>query len=1024
MDRGDDESFAIEADPGYSILAVIVDDVSLGPLSEYTFANVTSDHNIHVTFELKKYLITAIPGVGGDISPSGEVIVEYGGEQRFEIDADPGFEILDVEVDDKSQGAISTYTFTNISSDHTISATFDRNLEILEVSIPNESMKIGDVIEASIQVSDDGGAAYTFVSGTVGGYLLERFERISPTSYGASFVIIEGGNSYATADAIPVTNLVISDGEINSPPYDLPIVQDSDPIDAEAPEITQLEVPSLAVGVGGLVKLIISADGNGYSAASGTTINGIAWSSSRLIFTELGLGLYELSFVVESGDADVAPGLLEASIELMDEAGNLSPIYELIEPNSLEIYTALPEATLVGPDQICEGNMIQLSVHLRGRSPWSFDLDDGINVTSFTDITLADYKITVAPVQSTTYLISSVLDVNGVENTDNGNLLLTVDEVTDVEIINLAAGYDVDAEPVKLEANVPGGIFSGPGVISSSGFFYPELADTIFSPHTIHYTYTNSNGCISADSALVYVLGKEGGILIPATAFCMNENPFDVSVYNVPADIGSFRLFDASYEPVTGLIDHGDNTATIDPDSLELGNYTIEYQYLDLIVHTLSRDFSLESVEPPLILNLYDSSYCQNVLPIVLQSNLPNALFEGQGVTGGLDEGFTFTPSDVDPGSIWITCTAESENGCKASTRESIHIKFAPLVMFELSSECMPEGGELVSFHNQTEGLESVESWNWDFGDAGSGANNHSTLVDPTHQYQEPGLKSITLRASSFDGCTDSHTQQALIDSKPVADFDWISDCFTPGSAVKFVNRTSIGSATVETVLWTFKNSDGSVLDEIASSSVTDTVEYVFASPDVFQVELYSRNSGGCFSELSKDLILRPSIQLDSDGYFESFDDSEGQWTVRSDDHVESWVWGQTDFTGYSPVEGDNAWFTQLPAGMGGYTENSWIQSPCFDFRGIKRPLIRLELMRSFFPYLSGAVLQYREAIGEAWSTIGNETPGMDGTIWTISFICLAGVVLAGDLKNLLLIVIGSRPFMTLISLRGRKMWI
>ena len=152
-------------------------------------------------------------------------------------------------------------------------------------------------------------------------------------------------------------------------------------------------------------------------------------------------------------------------------------------------------------------------------------------------------------------------------------------------------------------------------------------------------------------------------------------------------------------------------------------------------------------------------------------------------------------------------------------------------------------------------------------------------------------------------------------------------------------------------------------MDEIGSSSATDTVDYIFASPDNFQVGLYSRNSGGCFSELSREIILRPSVQLDSDGYFESFDDTDGQWTVRSENQLDSWVWGVPDFTGYVPVEGDKAWFTQLPAGVPGYPEHSWIHSPCFDFTGMNRPLIRLDVMRSFFPYLNGAVLQYRESI-------------------------------------------------------------
>ena len=971
------KTFTITPDKGYDILDVLVDGKSVGAVSTYTFYFVTKDHTIHATFKPRIYIIAASAGAGGEINPSGEVLVNRGSNQSFAINANPGFEIQDVMVDQDSKGAISTYTFTNITADHTIHASFERLLEVVGVSIPNVSMKIGDEVRVTIEVTDDGGTPYSFVSGSVGGYPLEDFRRISSTSYLAIFTITQGGNSYMASQSIPVSGLVISDGVMSSPSYDVPIVQNRDPIDAQAPVVIQLEVPSKAVGLGGLVTMTITADGMDYSLTTGTMVNGIPLSSSRLTLTELPDGLYELSFMVVAGDADVAPGLLEANIVMMDAAGNISNSYQIIEPNTLEIYTALPEATLVGPLQICEGDEIELGVHLRGRSPWSFDLNDGTNTTSFTNINTPDYKIAAAPFQSTTYRVSSVKDVNGVENTDNGDLLVTVNEVSDVEIINLATGYDVEAEPVKLEANIPGGIFSGPGVISATGYFYPNLADTVYSPHTILYTYTNANGCISADSALVYVLGNEGGILIPARAFCKGESPFEINVYNVPAATGSFRLLNSDSEPVAGLTDHGDNTATIAPDLLEIGNYTVEYQYLDLILHLLTTDFFIESVEPPQILNLYDTSYCQNVNPFVLQANVPNVIFEGEGVSGSKDVGFTFNPAEADPGNIWITCTAETENGCNASTRESVIIKYAPQVKFTLASECMPEGGEMVSFENQTIEPLSVETWNWNFGDPGSGANNRSSLPDPTHHYQDPGLKNIILKATSFDGCTASYSMEALVDSKPVADFAWISDCFSTGKAVNFINQTTFGSATLDTIIWTIRSGDETVMDEIGSNSVTDTLEYVFDSPDNFLVTLFSRNRGGCYSELTKEIILRPTIQLDSDGYYENFDDTQGQWTVRSEDQLESWAWGVPDFTGY--VQGaDRAWFTQLPPGVPDYNERSWIQSPCFDFRGMRRPLIRMDIMRSFFPYLNGAVLQYREANDKGWLTIGNETPGIN----------------------------------------------
>ncbi|RPI42614.1 MAG: T9SS C-terminal target domain-containing protein, partial [Bacteroidetes bacterium] len=69
---------------------------------------------------------------------------------------------------------------------------------------------------------------------------------------------------------------------------------------------------------------------------------------------------------------------------------------------------------------------------------------------------------------------------------------------------------------------------------------------------------------------------------------------------------------------------------------------------------------------------------------------------------------------------------------------------------------------------------------------------------------------------------------------------------------------------------------------------------------------------------------------------------------------------------------------TDLPFGVAGYTENSWIQSPCFDFSRMKRPLVQLDLMKSFVPNLSGAVLQYQDVIEEGWKTVGLYQGGIE----------------------------------------------
>lgn len=74
----------------------------------------------------RSYIITATAGDGGSISPNGSVSIPEGGNQTFIITADSGYHISDVVVDSRSVGAVSTYTFDNVTANHTISVTFQR----------------------------------------------------------------------------------------------------------------------------------------------------------------------------------------------------------------------------------------------------------------------------------------------------------------------------------------------------------------------------------------------------------------------------------------------------------------------------------------------------------------------------------------------------------------------------------------------------------------------------------------------------------------------------------------------------------------------------------------------------------------------------------------------------------------------------------------------------------------------------------------------------------------------------------
>jgi hypothetical protein len=133
--QGESKTFTITPDKGYKIKDVKVDGKSVGAVSTYTFENVTSDHTIEATFAVNTYTITASAGSGGSISPSGTITVNYGESKTFTITPDKGYKISDVKVDGKSVGAVSTYTFFNITDNHTIEVTFEKNQIVIVLQV-------------------------------------------------------------------------------------------------------------------------------------------------------------------------------------------------------------------------------------------------------------------------------------------------------------------------------------------------------------------------------------------------------------------------------------------------------------------------------------------------------------------------------------------------------------------------------------------------------------------------------------------------------------------------------------------------------------------------------------------------------------------------------------------------------------------------------------------------------------------------------------------------------------------------
>ncbi len=138
---GGSQAFSITPSANYKVADVKVDGSSKGAITGYNFTGVTADHTIAASFAAippATHTITASAGTGGSISPSGAVVVADGGSQAFSITPSANYKVADVKVDGSSKGAITAYTFTGVTADHTIAASFAATTTEL---VPNNSLE-------------------------------------------------------------------------------------------------------------------------------------------------------------------------------------------------------------------------------------------------------------------------------------------------------------------------------------------------------------------------------------------------------------------------------------------------------------------------------------------------------------------------------------------------------------------------------------------------------------------------------------------------------------------------------------------------------------------------------------------------------------------------------------------------------------------------------------------------------------------------------------------------------------------
>jgi hypothetical protein len=627
------------------------------------------------------------------------------------------------------------------------------------------------------------------------------------------------------------------------------------------------------------------------------------------------------------------------------------------------ILNLLPNVVFSGGASICEGSTVNITLLFTGSAPFILSYTDGTNNfelnTSKTVYTLPVNKTGIY--RAITLVDNLGCPVDGSELPTSANVI--VNALPTVDIIGLNSAYSLNGANVPLTGSPAGGVFAGPGVMSN--IFYPSFAGVAGSPHAIKYTYTDPiSGCSNSDTVWVSIYNADTLItgIRSSLRYCVYDAPFLITGVNSKNAIGAFSITGN-----TGLIDHGDNTATVYPTQLGSGQYTISYVFFDgNASQTIIKTIAIEQIEKAQILGLTNFEFCKNGQPIKLLGNYSTGFFAGPGITKAVNGGYYFEPLKSDGGANKIYFTYIASYGCVSSDSVIFTTLSTPRVQFDVKNNCW--NADTTKFLNTSTPMDSIVSWNWSFGDASVPSSlNTSALKYPIHIYSSAGDKTIRLIAQNISGCRDTLQKVIHLGNIPLSNFTWNKECFERGQFTSFTNHTT-STDMVQSYKW--------IIKDTSKIYTTVDISHVFPKAKDYTVKLISQTNYGCIDSVTRTLFLRPVHFIKDSIYFSDFEQSSKKWYITPSSGA-TWQWiypnGSIIDHAYSGMRSNITKFTNTRE-----TKQLEITSQCFDFTNIKKPYIELKIYSDATLNNEGAVLQYKSDGDAGWETIGSLNSGVN----------------------------------------------
>lgn len=192
-------------------------------------------------------------------------------------------------------------------------------------------------------------------------------------------------------------------------------------------------------------------------------------------------------------------------------------------------------------------------------------------------------------------------------------------------------------------------------------------------------------------------------------------------------------------------------------------------------------------------------------------------------------------PSDMilnTPGDYSVRLIVSDSCGTDTTVMDFRVLDF-PKANFSVSAVCEGNPSPFTNLSSIGAKDGSITDYLWRFGDG-----NTSTTSQPAHSYTGFGNFSVTLVATSSNGCADSITKSVIVFRQPGLTLSKSATAYCPNEQVNFQASLNLGGGVIDSLTWDF--GDGTIINDTMQASHT------FAQSGNYGVRFRVKTQNGC----------------------------------------------------------------------------------------------------------------------------------------------------------------------------------